>query len=149
MAILHVNSFDRVSELDAPVEEVFAAFKDIARWPEWIPALSAAAPLSEGPLRVDFRLQMTPADLGRAIKTKLVDYEESRIFAWGLRSRIASLVHTFRFEPRPGGRSALHHTEFSAGLFAIPAWLIRRKIEAYDDQWSDGFERRFNSGASA
>ena len=92
---------------------------------------------------------MTPTDLGRSIKTKLLDYEEDRVFAWGLRSRIASLVHTFRFEARAGGGCMLHHTEFSEGLFAIPAWLIRRKIDAYDGQWSDGFERRFNCGRSA
>ena len=49
MGILHVDSFARVSELDAPLTEVFAAFKDIARWPKWIPALSAAAPISEVP----------------------------------------------------------------------------------------------------
>lgn len=49
-----------------PVEEVFAVFKDIARWPAWVSVLSAAAPISTGPLRVGFRLEMTPVDLGRS-----------------------------------------------------------------------------------
>lgn len=143
MALLHIDSFDGTDELDAPVEEVFAVFKDIARWPEWVSVLSAAAPLSSGPLRPGFRLQMTPTDFGRPIKTTLLDYQEDRVIAWGLRSPVASLVHTFRFEPHGPQRCRLHHTEVSEGLFAIAAWLLRKKISAYDGQWSRDFVKRF------
>jgi len=141
--MLHIDSIDYTNELDAPVEEVFAVFKDIARWPEWVSVLSAAAPLSTGPLRVGFRLQMTPVDLGRPVKTTMLEVEENRVIAWGLRSRLASLVHTFRFDPLGPDRCRLRHTEFSAGLLAIPAWLLRKKIYAYDRQWSEDFARRF------
>lgn len=143
MALLHIDSIDYTNELDAPVESVFATFKDIARWPEWVSVLSAAAPLSSGPLRVGFRLQMTPVDLGRSLTTSLLEYEENRVIAWGLRSRVASLVHTFRFAPISDDRCRLRHTEFSEGLFAIAAWLLRKKIYAYDRQWSDDFAKRF------
>lgn len=143
MALLHIDSIDYTNEIDAPVEEVFAVFKDIANWPQWVTVLSAAAPLSTGPLRVGFRLQMTPVDFGRPIKTTLLEYEENRVIAWGLRSRIASLVHTYRFEPIGSDRCRLRHTEFSEGLLAIAAWLLRRKIYAYDRQWSDDFVKRF------
>ena len=143
MALLHIDSFGGIDELDSPVEEVFAVFKDIARWPEWVSVLSAAAPLSSGPLRPGFRLQMTPTDWGRPIKTKLLAYEENRLLSWGSRMPVASLVHTFRFEPLGPGRCRLHHTEVSEGLLAIAAWLLRKKISAYDGQWSRDFVKRF------
>jgi ribosome-associated toxin RatA of RatAB toxin-antitoxin module len=140
---MRIQSFDQTDELDAPVEDVFALFKDIARWPEWVSVLSEASPLSTGPLRVGFRLQMTPTDLGWPIKTKLIEYEENRVIAWGRRSRLAGLVHTFRFEPLGHDRCRLHHTEFSTGLLAIPAWVLREKIHAYDGRWSADFVSRF------
>lgn len=143
MGWLHFHTFELASELDAPVEEVFAVFKDIARWPEWISVLSAAAPISTGPLRIGFRLEMTPKDLGRSIKTVLTDYEENRALGWGLRSRIATLVHTFRFEPLPGDRCRLHHLEYSEGLFGVISWFLRDKMYAYDRQWSEDFATRF------
>ena len=128
---------------DAPVEEVFAVFKDIARWPEWVSVLSAAAPLSSGPLRPGFRLQMTPSEFDRPFKTKLIDYKGDCVIAWGLRPAVASLVHTFRFEPLGPHRCRLHHTEVSEGLLAIAAWLLRNKISACDGQWSRDFVKRF------
>lgn len=94
MALLHIVSIDYTNEIAAPVEEVFALFKDIARWPEWVSVLSAAAPLSDGPLRAGFRLQM-----------------------------------------------------YSEGLLAIAAWILRRKIYAYDRQWSEDFKSRFERPA--
>lgn len=147
MAWLHIDSFDHIDELDAPVEEVFAVFKDIARWPEWVSVLSAAAPISTGPLRVGFRLEMTPVDLGRSIKTTLIEYEENRLLTWGMRTWIASLVHTFRFEAIGPQRCRLHHTEISEGLLGIAAWLLRKKILAYDGQWSRDFVKRFARGS--
>lgn len=143
MALLHIDSIDHTNEIDAPVEEVFAVFEDIAGWPTWVSVLSEAAPLDTGPLRVGFRLQMTPTDLGRPVKTKLLEYEKNRVIAWGLRSPLASLVHTFRFDPIGADRCRLRHTEFSENLLGIAAWLLRKKIYAYDRAWSEDFIKRF------
>jgi len=143
MALLHIDSIDHSSDLESSVEEVFGVFKDISQWPAWVSVLSAAAPLSQGPFRVGFRLEMTPTDLGRSIKTRILEYEENRVFAWGLRSPLASLVHTFRFEPLAADRCRLRHTEFSEGLLGVAAWLLRKKIYAYDRQWSEDFVKRF------
>lgn len=143
MALMHIDSFEHTNEIPAPAEEVFAVFKDIRRWPEWVSVLSAAEPLSTGPLGVGFRLQMTPTDFGWPIKTTLTAYEENRVIEWGSRTRVASLVHTFRFEPLGPERCRLHHTEYSEGLLAIAAWLLRKKIYAYDRQWSEDFVKRF------
>ena len=41
----------------------------------------------------------------------------------------------------------LHHTEYSEGLLAIAAWLLRKKIYAYDRQWSEYFVKRFTRPA--
>lgn len=143
MALLHIDSIDFTNEIAAPVEEVFAVFKDISRWPEWVSVLTAAAPLSEGPLRPGFRLQMTPVGLSFAFKTTLLEYVENRRVVWGLRSRVASLVHGFHFEPLAADRCQLRHTEFSEGLLAVAAWLLRRRVYAYDRQWSEDFKTRF------
>ena len=38
----------------------------------------------------------------------------------------------------------LHHTEYSEGLLAIAAWLLRN---TYDRQWSEDFVKRFTRPA--
>lgn len=143
MGFLHWHTFEAADVLDAPAAEVFAVFKDIARWPEWVSVLSAAAPISSGPLRVGFRIEMTPRDLGRSIKTTLIDYEEGRQLGWGMRSPLATLVHTFTFDAIDGRRCRLHHLEYSEGVFGAVSWLLRKKMYACDRQWSDDFVRRF------
>ncbi|MGB1274245.1 MAG: SRPBCC family protein [Nannocystaceae bacterium] len=148
MAFLHIDSFCQTDEVSAPVADVFQAFTEIETWPTWISALAAARTLSEGPLRVGFRFELTFRNFPRPFQTELIDYTPNKVFAWGTEKSLYRLRHAFDFEAQTPTTCTLRHSESSGGLLAIPAYLLAKKIRNTNSQWSADVVQHFRRESS-
>jgi uncharacterized protein YndB with AHSA1/START domain len=143
MALFRLDFIDYSTEIDAPVEEVFAFFKDVEKWPSWTTAIKEAGRKSDGDWGAGFKLSFKPDFAPASLDVKILDFEEGRLVAWGLRTPVGKLIHQFDFEPLDEGRCRVRHTEYAEGLFAILTRPMRGKIEQFDRQVADDFQAAF------
>jgi len=141
MGLLRLEFVDETTEINAPVDAAFACFKRVEDWPSWARGIKSTRRASEGDWRVGFRFSFLPAFLPFPLQTKVIEYEEGRRIAWGLRSPAASIVHRFSFQPEGEGRCRVHQVEFAEGLLAILCLPLRRKIAAFDRGLALDFQR--------
>ena len=87
MALFRLDFIDYSTEIDAPVEEVFAFFKDVEKWPSWTTAIKEADRKSDGDWGVGFKLGFART-LRPPLDVKILDFEEGRLVAWGLRTQV-------------------------------------------------------------
>jgi hypothetical protein len=143
MALLRLDFIDYSTEIDAPVEEVFASFKEVEKWPSWTTAIKKAYRKSQGDWGVGFKLGFVPNFLPFPLEVKVLDYEEARLVAWGIRSPIATMIHQFDFEPLDAARCRVRHREYAEGLLAILTRPMLGKVEAFDRQVADDLKAAF------
>lgn len=143
MAWPRLEFIDYVSDIDAPVEEVFRFFKDVEKWPSWTKAIKKAYRKSEGDWRVGFKLGFASDLLPMPLEVKVIEFEEGRRIAWGMRNPVATIIHRFDFEPSGDRRCRVRHTEYAEGLFAILTWPLRGKIEQFDRLIADDLKATF------
>jgi uncharacterized protein YndB with AHSA1/START domain len=143
MALFRLDFIDYSTEIDAPVEEVFAFFKDVEKWPSWTTGIKKAYRKSPGEWGVGFKLGFKPDFAPAPVDVKVLDFEEGRLVAWGLRTPVGTLIHRFDFEPLDEGRCRVRHTEYAEGLFAILTRPMRRKIESFDRLLADDLQAAF------
>lgn len=67
-----MNEFTIITVIGRPVEEVFAAIRDVARTPVWTPGLSEARITSDGPLEPGATLLYRGTFLGRSYDSPAV-----------------------------------------------------------------------------
>jgi len=132
MGLFRLDFIDLTTEIEAPAALVFDFFKKVEDWPSWARGIKATRRVSKGDWGVGFRFSFSPAFLPFPLGTKVIEYEEGRRIAWGLRTPVASLVHSFSFEPAAEGRCRVRQLEFAEGLLAILCRPLRGKIEAFD-----------------
>jgi uncharacterized protein YndB with AHSA1/START domain len=83
----------------APVERIWAALTDIARWPEWQPPVSTATlagPLAPG---TTFRWKAS----GMTITSQLHDVVAPSRVSWTGESLGTHAIHVWQLEPEAGG----------------------------------------------
>jgi uncharacterized protein YndB with AHSA1/START domain len=144
MALLRLDFIDYTTEIDAPVEEVFRFFKDLEKWPSWTQAIKKAYRKSEGDWRVGFKLGFAADLLPMPMEVKVIDFEEGRLVAWGIRNPLATIVHRFDFESLGEGKSRVRHTEYAEGLMAVLMRPMRKKIEQFDRMIADDLQAAFS-----
>jgi hypothetical protein len=143
MALLRLDFIDYSTDIDAPVEEVFAFFKDLERWPSWATGIKKAYRKPGRDWGVGFKLGFVPNFLPVPLAVKVLDFEEGRLVAWGLRTPVATVIHRFDFEPLDAGRCRVRHTEVAEGLLAILARPLQGKIEYFDRLLADDLRAAF------
>jgi uncharacterized protein YndB with AHSA1/START domain len=143
MALLRLDFIDYTTDIDAPVEEVFRFFKDLEKWPSWTKAIKRAYRKSEDDWRVGFKLGFEADLLPMPLEVKVIDFEEGRLVAWGMRNPVATIVHRFDFEPLGEGKCRVRHTEYAEGLLAILMRPMRNKIEQFDRLIADDLQAAF------
>jgi hypothetical protein len=94
---------------------------------------------------VGFKLAFKPDFAPASLDVKLVDFEEGRLIAWGIRNPLTTLIHRFDFEPLDEGRCRVRHTEYAEGILAILTRPMRGKIEHFDRQVADDLQAVFSS----
>jgi len=143
MALLRLDFIDYSTEIDTPAEEVFAFFKDVENWTSWATGIKKAYRKSGGDWGVGFKLGFVPVFLPFPLEVKVLDFEEERLVAWGLRTPVATMIHRFDFEPLDEGRCRVRHREYAEGLLAILTRPMRAKIEQFDRLLADDLEAVF------
>jgi hypothetical protein len=144
MALLRLDFIDYATEIEAPVEKVFAFFKEVEKWPSWTTAIKKACCKSKGEWRKGFRLSFVPQFLPIPTEIPLVEYEEGRVIAWGMTSPIATVIHRFDFEPIDDQRCRVIHTEYAEGFYAILLRLMKNKITEFDRKFADDLQAVFS-----
>jgi uncharacterized protein YndB with AHSA1/START domain len=143
MALFRLDFIDYSTEIDAPAEEVFRFFKDLEKWPAWTKAIKKAYRKSGGDWGVGFKLGFAADILPMPLEVKVLDFEEGRLIAWGIRNPLTTMIHRFDFEPLKKGRCRVRHTEYAEGLLAILTRPMRGKIESFDRQLADDLQAAF------
>jgi hypothetical protein len=147
MALLKLDIIDYTNEIEASAEEVFAFFKQVEGWPSWAKGIKKAYRRPGRDWGVGFRLAFMPDFLPIPLDVKVIDFEEGRRIAWGVRSPVATLVHQFEFEPMGAGRCRVRHREYAEGLLAILVRPLRGKIENFDRGVADDLRAAFRKKA--
>ena len=119
MGWLHLDLVDYTTEMDAPVQEVFAFFQKVEDWPTWTGGIKRSFRKQGMPWGPGLKLGFVPDFMPLPVVTKIIGYEEGRLIEWGIRSPLATIVHRFEFS----GISATVH-ETNAPL-ASRAWTLR------------------------
>jgi uncharacterized membrane protein len=93
------------TQIDRPVDEVFAYVDDLARLPEWIDILAESVP-SESPTKVGTRVTNQVRLLRRRFENTLdvVEHDPNRRMVFKTEAPFAVMA-TFLFEPANGGTS--------------------------------------------
>ena len=143
MALLRLDFIDYSTEIDASVEEVFTIFKDVDKWTSWATGIKKAYRKPGRDWGVGFKLAFVPNFLPIPLDVKILDFEEGRLIAWGLRTPVATMVHRFDFEPLDAGRCRVRHREYAEGLLAILSRPLRGKIEDFDRLLADDLQAAF------
>ncbi len=147
MALLRLEFIDYSTEIDAPVGEVFTFFKDVDKWTSWATGIKKAYRKPGGDWGVGFKLAFVPNFLPIPLDVTILDFEEGRLIAWGLRTTVATVVHRFDFEALEGDRCRVRHREYAEGLLAVLSRPLRRKIENFDRLLADDLQAAFRKKA--
>ena len=67
-----MNEFTIVTVIARPVDEVFAVLTDLEQMPLWVPGMTEASVMSDGPLEVGSALLYRRAFLGRGLEMPFV-----------------------------------------------------------------------------
>lgn len=125
------------TEINRPIDEVFAYVSQVERFPEWSAAVQDAKMTSSGPLGVGSTFRTTAQFLGRRFETDNVvtAYEPSRRFAGKATSGPLQFEVTVTLQPVDGRTRVTWAIEGEpAGFFRVAepvlAHVGRRQIEA-------------------
>ena len=142
MALFRLDFIDYSTEIDAPVEEVFTFFK-IGEMTHMDDSDQKASRKSDGDWGAGFKLAFKPDFAPASLDVKILDFEEGRLIAWGIRNSSRPLIHRFDFEPLDEGRCRVRHTESAEGILAILTRPMKAKIEKFDRQVADDLQAAF------
>lgn len=142
--LLHTHLARDTRTVDAPVEDVFALVVDVDHWTDWSSGVKSSR-LLKGPLRLGAGLFFVPKFLPVPIKAKVIGFEPNRLVSWGVRTPIATLIHSFAFEALDATHTLVRHSEFAENLLALATYPLRERIREFDEGLSRDLQARFAS----
>jgi len=146
MAWLELGFIDMEVEVDAPVEAVFAFFRDVEGWASWASGIRRAFRTSDGPWGEGFRFGFVPDFLPVPMKPRVLRYEENRLIEWGVEAPAFSVTHRFVFQPAGEQRCRIRQTESARGLAALLMRPLRNRIESFDRRLAQDLEEAVRRG---
>jgi hypothetical protein len=149
MGRFRIDFFDATDEIDATAEQVFALLLDVARWPTWATGVTRGWQRPPGPLQVGARIGFVPRFLRVPLEAPVIDFEQDRRLAWGIRAPFAEMVHGLTIEPLPGGRCRVRHHEHADGLLGLVTRPLAQQIRRFDRNFSDDLSIHFATRAGA
>src|SRR3954453_10587572 len=102
-------------DIQAPPDRVWAAVRDIERWPEWTPTVISVRPLDPGQLAVGSRAIVRQPKLLPA-RWQITELEEGRSFSWITRRPGISVTACHSVEGAGNGSRATLSLDFSGLL---------------------------------
>jgi len=140
--VFHTHLAQDLRAVEAPVSDVFALIVDVDHWTDWTTGVHRSR-LLKGPLRLGAALMFVPKFLPVPVSARVIAFEKDRLVSWGVRTPLASLVHSFSFEPLDAARTLVRHSEFAENLLALLTLPLRTKIRDFDEGLSRDLQARF------
>jgi len=148
--MFHREFTDFTNDIDASVEDVFAFFGQIEKWPSWTSAIRKAKPVSDGPWRIGYRFSMNAAFAPFIpLSITIFEYEEHKRIGWGVKFPGLQVIHRFEFERLGPSRIRVRNTEFADGFLAILMTPLGGMIDRFDRQWANDLEAQFRKRNAA
>jgi hypothetical protein len=115
--------------VDRDPPAVAAYMTDPANDPQWIGGLREAELLGEGPVAVGSRVRRVAYFLGRRVEyvNEIVALDDSQLDMRSVKAPFPMRI-TYRFEPSPGGGTAVSNHVRGGGLWIL-APLVRRNVQ--------------------
>jgi uncharacterized membrane protein len=136
------------SEIERPVEEVFAYWLDLARVPEWNPAALECRVEPPGPVQLGSRIETVGRILGRRFESthEVTELVPNRRFGYRADSPFP-IETTFLAEPMAGGtRVTVVSVAEPAGFFRMAEPVLgriaRKQLQANIDTMKELIEAR-------
>jgi carbon monoxide dehydrogenase subunit G len=129
-----MNEFTIVTVIGRPVDEVFAAIRDVQRMPLWVPGLSEVRVTSDGPLEAGSTLLSRVTFLGRSFESRMVcaGLTEDKHFATRSTAGPIYLETDAVLEPvAEGTRVTSTYRGESRGFFKLAEPLVVRLSKRY------------------
>jgi hypothetical protein len=140
--LLHTHLARDARAVAAPIEDVFALVADVDHWTDWTSGVRRSR-LTKGPLRLGAGLTFVPNFFPLPITAKVIGFEPNRLISWGVRTPLATLVHSFSFEAIDAHRTLVRHSEFAENLLALVTLPFRDEIRDFDEGLSRDLQARF------
>lgn len=126
-----MRTYTATALIAAPPERVWSVLVDVLRWPEWLPTVTAIAPLDTTPFAVGARYNVTQPKLRPAIWS-VVHLEPNHSFAWESRSPGLRTLANHSLSSAPGGSTGVTlQIDFAGPLSLLAVALAGRLTKEY------------------
>ncbi len=125
--------------------------KKIEDWSSWTPAIKRSRRRGrKKEWGKGFKIEFVPSFAPAPIRAKVLEYEEGRKLAWGLRLPGTSVVHRFDFEPLDdGARCRVRQREWADGIMGLLMRPLATSIEKFDRKMGNDLQAHFAGAAKA
>ena len=121
---------DATIDIAAPPERVWQVMRDVGRWHEWTPSVTAVKLIGGGPLAVGARAVTRQPKLPPAL-WKVTEVEEGRSFTWTSVAPGLRVVARHAVEPTAAGSRATLSIDFHGLLGGLWGGATRGITERY------------------
>ena len=141
--------FDDEVMVDASIDEVWAIYSDVERWPEWTASIRRVRYVEGSALTVGARVRIEQPKL-RAAVWEVGDVDPGHSWTWvsrgpGIRT---TAIHTL--EPVGANATRVHQTVIQSGLLGVVVGrLYSRLTRSYLAAEAAGLRQRCEANASA
>ncbi len=136
------TDIERVIDIAAPRERVWAAMSDVERWPEWTASVMRVERLDQGPFGVGSRARVRQPRFPAAVWTVTV-LEPGRFFEWRSPAPGLQSVGGHRVDDAGDGASRVTLSlDWSGPLAPVMRLLFGRLSRRYVEMEAQGLKRR-------
>jgi len=133
-------------DIQAPADRVWAALRDIERWPEWTPTVTKVRPLDPGPVTVGTRAIVRQPNLPSA-RWQITEFAEGHSFTWIKRSPGVLVTGRHCVEGTANGSQATLSLDFAGPLGFLVARFTRGLNEPYLTLEAQGLKKYAEAAA--
>ena len=136
-----MTHFSTTVDIQAPLDRIWAALRDIEHWPEWTPTVISVRPLEAGPLAVGTRAIVRQPKL-LPTRWRVTSIEEGRSFTWVTGGPGMRVTARHSIEGAANSSRVTLSIDFAGVLGPIVARLTRGLNTRYLDLEARGLKRR-------
>jgi len=132
--------FESSTDINAPVEKVWALIDKLEEWPQWMPSIKKIERISKGPLTVGSQLSVTAKVSGLTVTLlmTITEFVPERNVVMKGKALGTSLTRFYTLEPLDGKTKVTIGGDVSGAL----AWLARRGGQAVSDEIAQAVKKR-------